>query len=320
MILIISRKDDPHADLVINELHRIKKDFFRINTDFFNEYEVSFSYDSGYIRNKITGRTVCIEEIGSIWLRRRSFPNDIKNSPEYLHSFLESEWTSFSRNLWSLLDSKFWISHPFAIDSAKDKARQLRIAKEIGFCVPKTIFTNSSRNVMTLLDKHKKCIYKPHNCGPIAPNSDKTIFTNVISKQSLSDPSINKELMICPGIFQEYIEKKYELRITVVGEKVFATKIDSQKSKKSSVDWRRYDFKNVPHSDFILPDSDKNLCIALTKKLGLQFGAIDAIITPEEKLIFLEINANGQWAWIQLLTHQPIAAAIAELLVLKDDI
>jgi D-alanine-D-alanine ligase-like ATP-grasp enzyme len=48
--------------------------------------------------------------------------------------------------------------------------------------------------------------------------------------------------------------------------------------------------------------------------LNLNFAALDFIVTPSGELIFLELNANGQWGWIQELTHQPIAKSLAYLL------
>jgi glutathione synthase/RimK-type ligase-like ATP-grasp enzyme len=30
----------------------------------------------------------------------------------------------------------------------------------------------------------------------------------------------------------------------------------------------------------------------------LKFGAIDLILTPAGEYVFLEVNPNGQWAWL----------------------
>jgi len=52
----------------------------------------------------------------------------------------------------------------------------------------------------------------------------------------------------------------------------------------------------------------------LVEKLGLVFGCIDMIVTPRGEFIFLEINPNGQWLWIEELTGLPISEAIANTL------
>lgn len=48
---------------------------------------------------------------------------------------------------------------------------------------------------------------------------------------------------------------------------------------------------------------------------GLRYGAIDMIVTPGGEYIFLEINPNGQWYFVQLQSEAEIADAIAELLM-----
>jgi glutathione synthase/RimK-type ligase-like ATP-grasp enzyme len=48
--------------------------------------------------------------------------------------------------------------------------------------------------------------------------------------------------------------------------------------------------------------------------LGLRFGAIDFILTPEGRYIFLEINPNGEWSWIDAAADLPITETICNLL------
>ena len=50
-------------------------------------------------------------------------------------------------------------------------------------------------------------------------------------------------------------------------------------------------------------------------QLGLNYGAIDLIVTPEGEHIFLEINAGGQYEWLESETKLPFSAIIAETLV-----
>lgn len=66
-----------------------------------------------------------------------------------------------------------------------------------------------------------------------------------------------------------------------------------------------------------LPQEIKDKLIQMNKKFELSFGAYDLIFTPEGGYIFLELNANGQWGWIQELTKYPISSEIASLLVQK---
>jgi len=114
----------------------------------------------------------------------------------------------------------------------------------------------------------------------------------------------------CPIILQREIRKKYDVRVTVVGETVFAATIDSQSDSATEVDWRKTSQPTLAHAIYHLPPEIAAICVSLTRKLGLRYGAIDLILDCDDQLWFLEINPNGQWGWIETRTGHPIAAAI----------
>lgn len=102
-----------------------------------------------------------------------------------------------------------------------------------------------------------------------------------------------------PGIFQEKIEKSYELRVTYFGEYPIAVKINSQGHPKGSMDWRQIPGEELVLSEYELPDDINNQCKALMKKLGIVFGCFDFIVTPDGEYCFLEVNEAGQFLWIE---------------------
>ena len=110
-----------------------------------------------------------------------------------------------------------------------------------------------------------------------------------------------------PSIVQRNIKKEYEIRVTVVNEAVFAAKVDSQSNADTKYDWRR---KKLKFECYDLPESISSKCISLVKRLNLKFGAIDLIKDKSGQYIFLEINPNGQWAWIEMDTGLLISDAI----------
>ena len=59
-------------------------------------------------------------------------------------------------------------------------------------------------------------------------------------------------------------------------------------------------------------------CLELNSKLKLNFSAIDFILDVEKRLIFLEINPNGQWAWIEKRLGHNISNAITDFLIEGD--
>lgn len=187
---------------------------------------------------------------------------------------------------------------------------QLRLAARVGLKTPATLVTNQREELIEFYHKHEgNIIAKPFYRTFV--ESDTGYDTILTSKVSRDDLKKNNGLELTPVIFQEYIEKMYELRVTCVGDNVFAAKIDSQASEKTRVDWRNYDFEKVRHTAYDLPVHIKDRCLDLSKELGLKYGAMDFIVTPNNEYVFLENNPNGQWLWIENLTDLPISLSIA---------
>jgi glutathione synthase/RimK-type ligase-like ATP-grasp enzyme len=95
---------------------------------------------------------------------------------------------------------------------------------------------------------------------------------------------------------------------------VFAVGIHSQYLEESRVDFRRAEIYTLPHTVKTLPAPVSSLCVELVCRLGLRFGAIDLILTPDGRYVFLEINPNGQWYWLEEITGIPLAETMCDLL------
>lgn len=310
-VLIVTRKDDVHADLVIRHLVKKGCQIFRFNTECAHEYDISITLEassSSLILRK-NGRLLSLGDVDSVYLRRRSFPCVPIDSD--FEKFVHSEWLAVYKNMWQMLSDCTWVNNPDAIEKASHKLFQLRTAVECGFNIPQTLVTNSPSSLRLFLEKSSsKAIYKAFNSGEVDESRKLVIYTNTIGdieeRRNWEDG-----LIVCPGIFQNQIEKSYEVRVTVVGNQVFSAHIDSQSNERTRTDWRRYDFDRMAHSKYTLPQDVSEKCVTLVKKLDLTFGAIDLIVTPEGEYVFLEINANGQWAWIEFVAGHPISEAIA---------
>lgn len=102
--------------------------------------------------------------------------------------------------------------------------------------------------------------------------------------------------------------------MTVVGEHIFAAKINSQLSSESLTDWRAAN-NILPHEKIQLPNELESKCLELNRYFKLNFSAIDFILDTNNEYFFLEINPNGQWAWIEQLLEYPISKAITDILL-----
>ena len=148
---------------------------------------------------------------------------------------------------------------------------------------------------------------------PVGPDGEAyAIYTTRVEAGDLADDAA---LAACPALYQEEIPKAYELRVTVVGERVLACRIDSAAVEAARVDWRAAGRDAVPHTAVELDEPLAARCRALTRRLGLRMAGLDLIVTPAGEAVFLELNAAGQWAWIEEATGLPIAAALADELL-----
>lgn len=103
----------------------------------------------------------------------------------------------------------------------------------------------------------------------------------------------------------------------MVGDQVFAAAVHDPDTgdHPEITDWRRaYVAGGLRFEVFDLPKTLQSKCVEITKALGLNFGAIDLLLDKKGKYWFLEINPNGQWAFIEDDTGLQIGKAIADQL------
>ena len=303
MILIITHKTDYTADFVVNKLNQRGIPYRRLNCEdlLSSKFNVKFGADFGY-------SILDVDNYKSVWFRRTKLP-EIEGLSHEETAYVLGEIDGFFKNLFSVLPAK-WLSPPAAVYEAENKLLQLKTAQRLGFNIPKTLVTNSKRELKEFYQANdRSIIVKPISQTRVSHRENSAfIFTSQVS-QNLMERI--EEFDLTPCIFQRNIPKEYEVRTTVVGEKVFAAAVYSQADDETKVDWRR---KRLEFTETSLPPEIQDLCARLLKELNLGFGAIDLIKTPGGEYVFLEINPNGQWVWIENQTGQKISDAIIEFL------
>jgi len=243
----------------------------------------------------------------------------IENNPEINKHNLEE-----AKGFLSFL--RFYLKDIFSIGSivfdrvSASKMLQLKVAKELGMNVPETCFSNRKEDIVCFAKKYEYIVLKSIENDNVWLNDEyEYVFYAQKIKSSLLADKPEEMFSQTINFVQNYIEKQFELRITVVGKEVFACKIDSQilDETKGKIDWRQgYDY-GLKHEIFELPQSTKNFCIKYLNEMHLNFGCFDMIVTPENEYVFLECNPNGQWLWIEQETGMKISEAIADTLVRK---
>ena len=313
-VLIISNKFDFTTDYVVLALRELKIPYVRINRDEFFNYSIKVFLEKEELHVDINGKVFVLsnETLKSIYYRAPTFIRslDIPADPEeQLYKF---QWVSFIRNL-IIFENAFWINNPVVTYRAENKLYQLKIAKQIGFKIPYTVVSNDGR--LPAIKKETKYAIKTLDPGLLKTDDKEAfIYTNIVTGGEL----IKNNLRSAPVVIQEYLFPKLDIRVTVVGRKVFAVKILRQ-GKNIDGDWRRIKKEELEYIPIKLPDDISQLCINLVKKLGLIFGAIDLAFANEE-YYFLEINPTGEWAWLVNSVNFPIHKEIAYLLTQGKDV
>ncbi|HDY7423281.1 TPA: hypothetical protein RQJ46_002916 [Vibrio vulnificus] len=308
MILLVTNKRDLTTDYVVRELKYRDVPYVRLNTETLTEYKCSIGYSSidDWSIGDIKGNLITSAYFRRPCPTKVSHPKLTEAELEYLNM----EWLSFLKSIYCRLDKK-WFSSPTNIALAEDKPRQLAIATTLGFQVPQGIITN---DVFAVMERtmNENLIAKPLRQALLKGKNESVIFTSQIPTLT---PEYEDSISFAPSIYQQEISKKYDVRVTVVGNNVFPVAIWSQTSEATKVDWRQGGQIDLVHEHIEIPDDLKMKCIKLVKELNLKFGAIDLICDLDGVYWFLEINPNGQWAWIENQTKLPIASSIVDELL-----
>jgi glutathione synthase/RimK-type ligase-like ATP-grasp enzyme len=303
MILIVTHKTDFTADFVINKLNKQAIPYKRFNCEdiFLFDYSIQFLPE---LKVSLLGH----QKYQAVWFRRVKLP-EINNLSNEEKLYVLNETDNLLKNLFSIIDAK-WLSSPHSIQEAENKLVQLKVAQQIGFNIPPTLITNSDKVLRDFFNENNQhIIIKPISQTRINyQNETSFIFTNPVSKEMMDDLG---KYTLTPCIFQENIDKEYEIRVTVVENEVFAAAVDSQQDTDTKTDWRR---KKLTFSKIDLPNNVQDLCRRIVAELDLKFGAIDLIKTKQGDYVFLEINPNGQWAWIEAQTGLQISDSIISFL------
>ena len=330
MILLFTNKNDVHPTHVIQYLNAWGVPIFRLNSEsLLTDYRFAWwanTEDCDFVIQNIKNGLTCIgHEITAIWERRPEIPKELALQSPYekvnkLNLDEAHEFLSFIR---------YYLKDVYSIGSivedrpAASKMLQLSVARELGVSIPDTCFANNKEAMFRLANNYKSLSLKPigDNYVTLDDENEYIFFSKKIkSEELLQQPE--EAFTQTVSFVQNYVEKAYELRITVINESVIACKIDSQlqDDDKGKIDWRQgYDY-NLKHEIVEIPERIRQFCLRFLDKMKLHFGCFDFIVTPAGEYVFLECNPNGQWMWIELETGYDISRVIAENLCKYENI
>lgn len=274
--------------------------FYRCNVECFGKYQFSVTNNGWSISCVDWERPLCEEETYSIYYRKPRFPD--------LAGY-EIEYTAMIRNdILSLINGivdgfqGIVLTKPCILRRCENKIYQLLYVSKKGFLMPKSYIGNAIEKAKEL--ESYKTIIKPIYTGKVCKKEVCEIY-----QTSIFD-SFDEDVSLTPIYLQEYESKSFEVRVTVINKKIFPVKIES----KDAVDWRR-DYEHNQYSKINVPNEIVGKILKMMEDFEIRFGAFDFIVNKEGKWIFLEVNPNGQWQWLECALELNISGEIINYLI-----
>lgn len=299
-VLILTSEQDVTADMVVAELGRLGAPVMRLDpADIPGKAVLSADYAHGDFDGhlSVNGHVLSMGGLRSVWVRRPGDPA--------AHAAQPSAWlTAETRQaLYGMLysASPAWMNHPGNADQARHKPWQLRVAHVSGFAVPPTVFTTAPKVAEQFAEQHRDVVVKSAS-GPPPDEPAVALPTTLIGPDTDFGP-----VAAGPALLQRYIPKRADIRLTCVGDRLFAAR---KRAAPGQIDGRYgetgYGWEAVPVPDRISTSALEYLSLA-----GLAYAAFDFAEDEDGVWWFLECNQGGQFGFIELETQQPIAEAVA---------
>lgn len=256
-----------------------------------------------------------LDDVAAVWYRR-AYNIGAGLKEELESKFYGAAMGEIRNTLFGFLESFdcYALGKPSVYRRLDSKEEQLKIADKIGLKIPESCLTNNPETAKQFVLKHKNVVAKMQTGFAIYEDGiENVVFTNVITEDKLEELDT---LLYCPMQFQKKIEKKKELRVTVVGQDIYAFEIDSQQFEDAKVDWRKDGVNLIDKwKPTELPREIEVKILELLDVYNVDYGAIDIIVSPEDEYYFIEINAAGEFFWLDNLTEENlISKSIADVL------
>lgn len=203
-----------------------------------------------------------------------------------------------------------WLPPPGRAADAEYKPTQLRVAAGIGLKVPRTLITNDPDAARAFADSIDGAIVlKPFS--PVRGTAHGDVVAVYTSRLTAEDLP-NSDIATTAHLFQEWVPKAHEVRLTAVGGRIFAAEIHAG-SDSAYTDWRS-DYESHTYAVCQPPRRVETGVLRMLDRLGLPYGAFDFVVILDGEWWFLEVNPHGQYAFVEQATGLPITGAICDYL------
>lgn len=308
MILVVSHDDD-HTRAVVRRLESDGREVVQVDlADFPARGDITLNYaaagEPAYTIRTPTAHAR-LERCRAAWWRRvRPFTVDRELGTLRDQTFAISETGEALHGLFHSLNCT-WVNPPALDAIAHHKPYQWEVARRTGLALPRTLVTNQAERALHFIRETGvgRTVFKA-----FIASADAWRETRLVRAEDLA---VLDCVRYAPVIFQEYVPG-CDLRVTVVGERVFAAEIDASRTGYP------VDMRMVIHEARVrpvtLPSTVSGRLLQFMRALGLVYGAIDLRRRASGEYVFLEVNPAGQWLFVEDRTGLPITAEVAALL------
>lgn len=319
ILIITHSQDNESISMVMKAISDQGGKAFRFDTDRFPTellLDVYYSKDQEQVIVSCDNQQLDLADVSAVWYRRIAIGAKIPSTmdKQIRHASVQESRVTIQGMIASVRG--FHLDPIPVIRNAENKQLQLQIAREIGLDTPRNLTTNNPAAVKKFAQECEQgIITKMLSSFAIYDEQgrENVVFTNPVRPEDLENL---EGLRFCPMTFQEKITKALELRVTIVGKHIFTAAVDSQVLEKSRYDWRKQGIALLnAWQHYNLPADVEDKLLKLMSRFGLNYGAIDIIVTPDNRHVFLEVNPVGEFFWLERCPGLPISGAIAEILL-----
>lgn len=319
VLIITHSQDNESVDMVREAIHAKGGRAWRFDTDLYPT-EVSLSLGAGPegldYRLRTAEGELDLGTVESLWYRRVATGDGLPSLPPQFRSASLKEIHATVNGFFHAFEG-FQLDGPEKVRRADHKQHQLQVARRVGLEIPATLSTNDPAAARAFFEAWGgEVVAKMLSSFAIYDEQrrEQVVFTNRLRAEDLD---AMEDLRLCPMTFQALVPKALELRVTIIGERVFAAAIDSQSAERAEIDWRRDGQALVSRwRAFDLPGDVEAAVLRYMDAFGMNYGAMDLILTPDGRYVFLECNPAGEFFWLQQLApHFPLADALADVLL-----
>ncbi len=321
--LLFSHPFDYSTDQVMDWLLHYKQSIHRINSS--NELmefeDIEWSNKKEEEKKAYNYRSIWFRKVSEL-IRGNTMEEEHladaswRETLSYFNETIDKEWSNVHDYFHRKFKSDKQLSRYFP--RPLNKLMVLEKAQHLGMDIPKTLITRQKSSLLAFYKKNSKGIINKSIsdhlmfANPNDPSQALVNYTEEINEAFIE--ALPQKFGL--SLFQEKLDKRYEIRSFYLDGQCYSMAIFSQGSNQTQLDFRRYNDKRPNRRTAYQLDKKVSQQIdQLMKALNLNTGSLDLVKTKEGRCVFLEVNPSGQFGMTSYPCNYYLNKLIAEFLI-----